>query len=65
MSYHIYEKHPDNNRPISLLIDDDYVVATYDDEHDVFFITNSTEYNIREELVNEFGEEFTKRILAS
>ena len=63
MSYHIYETHPKNKREISILVDDDLVIARYDDDDDVFLIA-SDEF-IREELINEFGEEFTDRVLIS
>lgn len=62
MSYHIYETHPKNKREISILVDDDLVIAKYDDDDDIFLIASD---EIREELINEFGEEFTDRVLIS
>lgn len=65
MSYHIYETHPQNKREIAILVDDDLVIAKYESDDDVFFIANSEECDIREELIAEFGEEFTDRVLIS
>lgn len=62
MSYHIYETHPKNDRPIAIMIDDDLVIAKYESDDDVFLIASD---DIREELINEFGEEFTDRVLIS
>lgn len=65
MSYHIYENHPDNHREISILIDDDLIIAKYEDDDDVFFTANSEDSDIREEFTSEFGEEFASRVFAS
>lgn len=62
MSYHIYETHPKNKREISILVDDDLVIAKYESDDDIFLIASD---EIREELINEFGEEFTDRVLIS
>lgn len=62
MSYHIYETHPQNHRPIAIMIDDDLVIAKYESDDDVFLIASD---DIREELIAEFGEEFTDRVLIS
>jgi hypothetical protein len=63
MSYHIYETHPENNRPISILVDDDLVIAKYEDDDDIFFTANQDEEDdVYEMVVNEFGAELADRL---
>jgi hypothetical protein len=63
MSYHIYETHPENNRPISILVDDDMVIAKYEDDDDVFLMATSEDTeDLFVEVMNELGEELARRV---
>lgn len=65
MSYHIYETHPDNKREIAILIDEDLIIAKYEDDDDVFFTASAEDGDVREEFTSEFGEEFADRVFGS
>ena len=63
MSYHIYETHPENNRPISILVDDELVIAKYEDDDDIFFTANSEEEDdVYGMVVNELGAVLADRL---
>ena len=58
MSYHFYDAHPENGREIAVLVDDESIVAKYEDDDDVFLMAYADEEDLRDTVIAEFGEEF-------